>query len=109
MFILEMLFLFKLARYVTGVGKVQAGMLLFYSMGTALFALSAPIVRVCMYLLQDSEAYLASRQAGAADFAVGLLALMVGISLVHSAAHPVQVEEPEGAEASASSDEASAE
>lgn len=109
MFILEMLFLFKLARYVTGVGKVRAGMLLFYSMGTALFALSAPVVRVCMYLLQDSEAYLASRQAGAADFAVGLLALTVGISLVHSAAHPVQVEEPEGAEASASSDEASAE
>ena len=100
MFILELLFLFRLARYVSGVGKVTAQSLLFHAMSTALFALSAPIVRLSMYLLQDSEAYQAAQQAGVTDFAVGVLALTVGVSLVHSAAHPVYApsSDPSGSE-----------
>ena len=53
-----------------------------------------------MYLLDDSEAYLAGQLAGLTDFAVGLLALTVGVSLLRSIAAPVQVaEEPSSAPA----------
>ncbi len=93
MFILEMLFLFKLARYTAGIGRVSAGMLLFYSMGTALFALSAPATRLGMYLLGDSEAYAAYHLAGPVDFAIGVLALAVAIALLFSVS-TVQVEVP---------------
>lgn len=84
MFILEMLFLFKLARYTAGIGRVSAGMLLFYSLSTALFALSGPATRLGLYLLGDSEAYAAYHLAGPVDFAIGVLALAVAISLLFS-------------------------
>lgn len=96
MFIMELLFLFKLARYTAGVGRVSAGMLLFYSMGTALFALSGPATRVGMYLLGDSEAFVAYHLAGPVDFAIGVLALVVSISLLFSVS-TAQVEESSSA------------
>ena len=109
MFILELLFLFRLARYVSGVGEVSANSLLFHAMSTALFALSAPIVRLSMYLLQDSEAYQAAQQAGVTDFAVGVLALTVGISLVHSVAHPVYASSPDSSDSEETEAEQNAE
>ncbi len=90
MFILELVFLFKLARYTAGVGQANIRSLMFWSTSTVLFALSTPLVRVCMYLLQDSEAYLAGQQVGVADAAVGVLALAVCFSLWHSAAQSEQ-------------------
>lgn len=84
MFIFEMLFLFKLARYTAGIGRVSVGHLLFYSLAAALFSLSGPMTRVGMYLLGDSEAYAAYHLAGPVDFAIGVLALAVGISLLFS-------------------------
>lgn len=86
MFILEMLFLFRLARYTSGVGKVSAGSLQFYAAATALFSLSAPLTRLVMYLLGDSEAYLSSELAGVPDVAVGLIAVAVAFGLVSAAA-----------------------
>lgn len=88
MFIVELVFLFKLARYTAGVGKTSMGVMLFWSMTTVMFSLSAPIVRLFMYLLQDSEAYLAGQQAGVADAVIGLLALATAVSLIRSAAQP---------------------
>lgn len=82
MVILELLFLFKLARFVSGVGKASTGGLLFLSMATAMFALSGPLTRVCLYFTGGAEAYLASDLAGLADFGVGVLALTFGWSLV---------------------------
>lgn len=99
MYIMEMLFLFYFARYMAGVGKVGFGTLLFFSSGAALFAVSAPLVRLAfMYLQQDGEAYVASGAAGPLDLMVGLLAVAVSISLCQSlSAPPVEEaeEEPE--------------
>ena len=75
MFLLEMLFLFKLARYASGIGSVKPGPLVFYALGTALFAITGPLTRLCMFLLGDTEAYLASQLAGAPDLAIGIMAL----------------------------------
>ncbi len=86
MFILELLFLFRLARYTSGVGRVSAGSLQFHAAATALFALSAPLTRLVMYLLGDSEAYLSSELAGVADVAVGLIAAAVAFGLTSAAA-----------------------
>ncbi len=94
MFILELLFLFKLARYVAGAGKVSAGVLQGYAAATAAFALSAPLTRLCMYLLGDGEAYLASQLAGLPDLAVGMLALVVAFALVGGEPAPLQGETP---------------
>lgn len=75
MFLLEMLFLFKLARYASGIGTTKPGLLTFYALGTALFAVTGPLTRLCMFLLGDTEAYLASQLAGAPDLAIGVMAL----------------------------------
>ena len=83
MFILEMLFLFKLARFASGIGNTRPGMLTFYAMGTAIFAISGPLTRLCMYLLGDTEAYLASHLAGVEDLAIGVMALAFGLALVY--------------------------
>ena len=92
-----MLFLFYFARYIAGVGKVGFGTLLFFSSGASLFALSAPLVRLCfMYVLPDMEAYLASGAAGPLDLAVGLLATVVSITLCQSlSAVPMEEKEEE--------------
>lgn len=80
MMLLEMWFLFRLARYVAGVGRVSMGSLLGCSLVTALFSLTAPVVRLCMYLLQDFASYEESL-ATVSDFAVGLLAATVAVAL----------------------------
>lgn len=82
MVIFELLFLFKLARFVSGIGRVTTGEMLFYSMAAALFALSGPLSRVCLYFTGGAEAYLASELAGLADLGIGVLALAFGWSLV---------------------------
>lgn len=82
MLIVEMLFLFRLARFVSGIGRVGAGSLLFHAMATVIFALSGPLTRVGMYLLQDNLAFAAYNLAGPVDMAVGILALVVGIALL---------------------------
>lgn len=112
MLIVEMLFLFRLARYASGIGRVAAGSLMFHAMATAIFALSGPLTRVGMYLLQDNLAYAAYNLAGPVDMAVGVLALVVGIALLsgkesaQSAESPLSTvldKEAEDASASASS------
>lgn len=93
MYITELLFLFRFAGYMAGVGKNGVGVLLFYSGGAALFALSAPLVRLLMHLLQDAEAA-AIGAAGPLDLAVGVLALTVSITLYQSvSASPTESEE----------------
>ncbi len=83
LFILELLFLFKMARRVAGVGEVSTGSLLFYSCSTAVFALSGPVFRVCMYVLGKSNAYQATRLAGLTDAAIGVLALVLAMATVN--------------------------
>ena len=100
MMLMEMWFLFKLARYVAGVGNVSMGSLLGCSLSTALFALTAPVVRLCMYLLQDHAAYEASL-ATVADFVIGVLAAGVALTLALS-----YNEEPESSSEEADSTEA---
>ena len=90
MYVFEMLFLLAFARYMSGVGKMSVGLLLFCAGGTVTFALSAPLVRVIMYLLQDVEAYTAAGTAGVLDLMVGVLALVTALTLCHSVG---QVEE----------------
>ena len=84
MYIMEMLFLFFFARYIAGVGKVGYATLLFFSSAATLFVLSASLVRMVMYLLQDGEAFAAAGAAGFADLAVGVLALTVSVTLCQS-------------------------
>ena len=93
MYIMEMLFLFRFASYVAGVGRNGVGTLLFFSAGAAVFALSNPLVRLLLYLLQEVEASSAAGQAGPLDLAVGVLALTVSITLCQSlSAAPVEEE-----------------
>lgn len=83
-YIMEMLFLFFFARYIAGVGQVGFATLLFFSAGATLFAVSAPVVRLILYLLQDIEALGATGAAGPMDLAIGLLALTVSVTLCQS-------------------------
>lgn len=99
MLLMEMWFLFKLARYVAGVGRVSMGTLLACSSATALFALTAPVVRLCQYLLQDFASYEVSL-ATASDFAMGLLAAAVALTLALST-DPVQESAPSAVDAEA--------
>lgn len=112
MLILEMLFLFRLARYASGIGRVSAGSVMWNSMAAALFAVSGPLTRVIMYLLGDNMAYDAYYLAGPVDMAMGVLALAVGIALVSgtpvdqspaSGASDERMEEDEAASVSAES------
>ena len=81
MVIAQMLFLFKLARFSSGIGRVTSGEMLFYTMSTVLLSLSGPLTRVSLYFFVGMEAYLASDLAGVADFGVGVFALAFGRSL----------------------------
>lgn len=89
LFILELVFLFKFARYVSGVGQVSTGSLLFFSCGTAVFGLSGPLTKLCMYLIGDSEAYEAAGLAGIPDLTVGMLALVLAFALLFQYGAPV--------------------
>lgn len=91
MLVFELMFLFKLARYTAGVGQVRTGSMLFYSAAAALFSLSSSLVKMLLYLLNDSMSVQAYDLAGAGDFAVGILALAVGITYLFGS-------EPEGEE-----------
>ena len=99
MLIFEMLFLFKMARFVSGIGKTTPGGLMFLSLGTALFTLTGTLTRVAMYLMQDTTAYLSSELAGFSDFAIGLMALAFASALCKSVG-----EIPQPSEESASGD-----
>ena len=83
MLIVELLFLFRLARYASGIGRVSAGSLLAHAMATVIFAISGPLTRVIMYLLDDNVAYAAYQLAGPEDVALGVLALVVGIAILN--------------------------
>lgn len=80
MLVFELMFLFKLARYTAGVGQVRTGSMFFYSAAAALFSLSSSIVKMLLHLMNDGMSVLAYDLAGAGDFAVGILALAVGIT-----------------------------
>ena len=98
MFVAELLFMFKLARFVSGVGRTTVGGMMAYAMSASVWSLSAALTRVCMYALGDTQAYLASRLAGFSDFAVGLLALVFAgglwYSRYHSDSSPDEDEDP---------------
>ena len=92
LFILELVFLFKLARRVAGIGEVSARWLLFLSCSTAVFALSGPLFCAGMYLLGMGDAYKTTRLANLSDFAIGVLALVLAISLVKEWSEDAPVE-----------------
>ena len=94
MFIAEVLFLFKLARFASGIGKTRPGTLMAYASATAMLALSAPLTRVCLYLLDDAESFAASGVSDVADFAVGVLALCFAWSLAVSSGTADALPEP---------------
>ncbi len=98
MLVLELMFLFKLARYTAGVGQVRTGSMFFYSAATALLSLSGVAVKVIVHLLDDGMSVQAYDLAGAGDFAVGILALAVGIAYLWGT-EPEQSDEPSEEEA----------
>lgn len=107
-YIMELLFLFRFAGYMAGVGKHTVGSTLFVSCGTALFALSAPLVRLLLHLLQDTEAASAAGATGPLDLAIGVLALTVSITLCQSLSSlPASEVEEDSVEWSAPEDTAS--
>ena len=74
MVIAQLLFLFKFARFASGIGKVTTGGMLAYGMVTVLFSLSGALTRVILYFYGGAQAHAASRLAGIADFAIGAFA-----------------------------------
>lgn len=102
MFVLQLLFLFKLARYVSGIGKTRPGSLMVYAMGAAMTSISGSLSRLCMYLLGDTQAYLASQLAGLPDFGIGVLALVFAWTLYTS--RMALRRQPSSEESSVSSD-----
>ncbi len=82
MVIVELLFLFKLARLASGVGKASVGSLLFYALGVAALSLSGVLTQVCLSFVADVEAYRVGVLAGAVDVALGLFALVLAWGFV---------------------------
>lgn len=80
--IFEVLFLFKLARLISGVGKASLGEMLFYAFSSAAFALSGLVVRLCLYFAGNADAYQTSNLVGVADLGLGVLALVFGLALL---------------------------
>lgn len=81
MLIFTLLFLFSLARYVSGVGQRKPRLLFFLALATALCSLSGPLTRLALYLLGQFDAYNASPLAGVADGFIGGFALVFAFSL----------------------------
>lgn len=77
MVIAQLLFLFKFARFASGIGKVTTGDMLVYGMTTVLFSLSGAFTRVILYFYGGAQAHAISRLAGIADFAIGVFALVL--------------------------------
>lgn len=84
MLILELLFLFKFARYIAGIGVVRTGFMLFYSLSTALFALSSVAVKVIFFYMNDGLAMDAYGIATVGDLAVGVLAVAFAVTQLFS-------------------------
>ncbi len=84
MVICEMLFLFKLARLVSGVGNANFGEMLLYAFSTAMFALSGIVVRLWLYFGGNADAYLTSKLVGGTDLGFGVFALICGFALLRS-------------------------
>lgn len=84
MVIFELLFLFKLARLVSGVGKASPGEVLCYAFASSMLALSGLAVRICLYFAGNADAYLTSNLVGVADLGFGVFALIFGLSLVRA-------------------------
>ncbi len=95
MVIFELLFLFKLARFVSGVGKTNTSEMLFYAFATAMFALSGVLTRVFLYFIGGSETYMASNLAGLADGGIGVLAFVFGWALVRGRRENPPIKEQE--------------
>ena len=95
LFIVELLFLFQFARYVSGVGKPNTGSLLFYAVVMAAFGISGPLVRVCTYLLDDGGLYMTGGLSGLPDLAIGVLALVLSCALAGSVRNAKDKEEEE--------------
>lgn len=83
MLIFTILFFFSFARYVGAVGKLEAKspMMLFYACSAMIFSVTSAVFRLAGYWMDGIEVY-ATQMAGAADLAVGLLALalMIGVA-----------------------------
>ena len=88
MYIFELLFLFKLARFVSGIGDTRPATVLFFAMGAAMLTLTAPLFRIGMVLAGDAQAYHSTELAGSPDAALGLLALVFGWALAFGRAAP---------------------
>ena len=95
MLIFEMLFLFKLARFSSGIGKTRPGMMTFYALATAVTAISAPLTRVGIYFQGDAEAFASAPIAGLEDFGIGLFALLFAWGIACGDYCPVSNGEPE--------------
>lgn len=110
MLIFTILFFFSFARYVGAVGKpeLKSPMLVFYACGTMIFSVTSAVFRLAGNWMDDIEIY-STQMAGAADLAVGLLALAVMIGVTYTrrtdtvyelvrAEHPewLPSEEPDG-------------
>ncbi len=82
MVIFQLLFLFKLARLVSGVGEANLGGLLALAIGTAVTALSGCVLRVVLFFTSDAQVYAAGALVGLSDFGVGLLGLVCAMALL---------------------------
>ena len=85
MLVFTILFFFSFARYVGAVGKPdkKTPMLLFYACGAFLFTLTSSIVRLAGYW-NTAVSTATTQMAGAADMAVGLLALAVAVAVAYT-------------------------
>lgn len=85
MLVFTILFFFSFARYVGAVGKPdkKSPMLLFYACGAFLFTLTSAIVRLAGYW-NTAVSTATTQMAGAADMAVGLLALAVAVAVAYT-------------------------
>jgi EamA domain-containing membrane protein RarD len=84
MLIFTMLFLFALARYISGTGERSPRMLLIFSLCTVLLSVSGPLTSIAMFINGETEAYNSCRLAGFTDFGFGVLAFFVAIALIFS-------------------------
>lgn len=90
MLIFLLLFLFAFARYISGIGQNRSRLLFFFSLMTALFALSGPLTRVFLYMTGQGDAYNASELAGVTDGLLGAFALL----FAYAQAYGTPEEEP---------------
>ncbi len=84
MVIFQLLFLFKLARLVSGVGAAPIGSLLALAVGSAVTALSGIILRVVLFFTSNAQVYAAGALVGLPDFGIGLLALACAVALTQN-------------------------